>query len=209
MTNPPTPPPPNYEQVIVPPVQQPAGAYPPAPSNVYAQPGYPQPGYPPRSNNTALKVILIVVGILALFGILAAAVIGFGAYKLSKAVHKNANGDVSFSTPAGTFSTGDASSVTQADLAIPEYPNSERSTGSMKMKTPGGSLVTATYNTPDAPDKVIAFYKDKLGDQATVTERGSSTVITVGESSSEKKVITIRPQGDITKITMLHSQSLR
>jgi hypothetical protein len=194
---------PGYEQIIVPPLppQQSAG-YPPAPSQMYAQP------LPPKSSNSALKIILVVVGILVIFGVLAAAVIGFGAYKLSKAVHRSSNGDVSFSTPGGTISTGNSASISSADLGLPAYPGAKRSTGGMRMKTPNGSLITATFTTSDSASQVVDFYKGKMGDDATSMETGSGTMLSSGQNSHDKKVVTISDQGGVTKIAIVHTTSL-
>ncbi len=210
VTNPPVPPQPG---------QQPTGAYPPAPSNAYPQTGYPQPGYaqpgypqhgypgyaPPPAGNSVLKIVLICVGILVLFGVLGAVVLTFGAYKLSKSVHHDANGDVSFSTPAGSFSTSNNASVTADELALPEYPGAIRVPGTVKMKTPANSLVTATYTTTDSPAEVIAFYRHKLGPQLTMSEHGTGTTLSDDRDDHEKKVVTVREQNGTTKITLLHS----
>jgi hypothetical protein len=204
---------PGFEQVIVPPApQQPAG-YPPAPSQVYAQPGYPQPGYPPpgapKSGNTVLKIVLVVVAVIVLFGVLAAAAIGYIGYKASKAIHRAASGDVSFSTPnGGTISTGSNASVSTSDLGISEYPGAKRSTGGMRMKTSGGSLISATFTTSDSVDQVATFYKGKIGDQANVMEAGGSTILTSGDAGTDKFVITITPDDGVTKIAIMRTSHL-
>jgi hypothetical protein len=197
---------PGYEQVIVPPLPPAAAAYPPAPSNMYAQPGYGQM-VPPKSSNTVLKIVLIVVGVFVIFGVLAAAVIGFGAYKLSKAVHRSGNGDVSFSTPGGTISTGNSASISSADLGLPAYPGAKRSTGGMRMKTPNGSLITATFTTSDSASQVVDFYKSKMGDDATSMETGSSTMLSSGQNSHDKKVVTVSEHDGVTKIAIVHTTS--
>jgi hypothetical protein len=213
VSTPPTPPPPGFEQVIVPPAPQQPTGYPPAPSQVYAQPGYPQPGYPPpgapKSGNTVLKIVLVVVGIIVLFGVIVAGILGYGAYRLSKVVHRAATGDVSFSTPnGGTISTGSSTSVTASDLGIADYPGAKRSTGGMKMKTSGGSLISATFTTSDSVAQVADFYKSKLGDQANVMEAGGSTILTSGGQGDDKFVITITQDDGATKIAVMHTSHL-
>lgn len=216
MSTPPIPPAPEsqpgFEQIIVPPASsQPAAGYPPAPSQVYSQPG--QPGYPPpsapKSGNTVLKVVLIIVAVFVLFGVVVAGVLGYGAYKLSRAVHRAASGDVSFSTPGGgSISAGSSASITSSDLGIPEYPGAHQSNGGMRMKTSSGSLVTAVFTTSDSPDKVADFYKEKMGEQASVMEGSGSTILTSGETGEDKIVVTITPDSDGTKITVMHTSHL-
>ena len=197
MATPPLPPQPNYQQVIVPPAPQAAPGYPTAPSQVYAQ--------PTSTSNTAVKIILIVVGVIVFFGILAAAVISFGAYKLSKAVHRASNGDVSFSTPNGTVTTGGNALISSADLGLPGYPGAKRSPGGMRMKTPTGSLITATFTTPDAVSTVAEFYKSKMGADASAIETGNGTMLTSGQNTADKAVVTITDQSGLTRITIVHT----
>jgi hypothetical protein len=208
VSTPPIPPQPGFEQVIVPPTPQVAPGYPPAPSQVYAQPGYPPPAAP-GSGNTVLKIVLIVLAIFVVLGIAAAGVIGFVGYKVSKAVHRAGNGDVSFSSPTGgSISMGNASNISSAELGVPEYPGAKRAPGSMKMKTSTRSLVTAAFTTSDSAEKVVAFYKDKLGEQTSITEHSNSTVLSSGESNDDKLVVTITPEDSQTKITVMHASHL-
>lgn len=53
--------------------------------------------------------------------------------------------------------------VTEADLGVPFYPGSKPTEGaSMRMATNEGSTVQMALHSDDAPDKVAAFYRDKL-----------------------------------------------
>lgn len=88
---------------------------------------------------------------------------------------------------------------------MPEYPGAQRSVGSMKMKTASASVVTASFATANPLAQGVDFYKEKLGDSATLTERGSSIALAVGQSDVDRKIITIRRQGDLTRITMMHT----
>jgi hypothetical protein len=199
---------PGFEQVIVPPAPQQPTGYPPAPSQVYAQPGYPPPSAP-SSGNTVLKIILIVVGVIVLFVVLAVAIIGYGAYRVSKAVHRASSGDVSFSTPnGGSFSTGNSAGIASSDLGVPEYPGARRSNGGMKMKTSAGSLITASFTTPDSTDQVTTFYKDRMGAQANVMQGDDSTILSSGENGDDKIVVTITPEGSGTKIAIMRTSNL-
>ena len=175
------------------------------------RPAYPPPpyqGFPPQrpagSGNTVLKIVLIVVGVFVLLGVLVAGVIGFVGYRVAKSAHHNSDGSVSFSTPNGTVTTGKSLTLSAEDLGTDPYPGATSSVGSMNMKSSTGSMVTAVYTTPDSPDKVVAFYKEKLGDQASVVQTGHGTTLTSGEREKNQVTISISSQGDLTKIAIIH-----
>lgn len=185
---PPTPPNPGYQNY--PPPQYPPPQYPPA--------------RPPTSSNTVLKIVLIVVGVFVVLGVLVAGVIGFVGYRVAKSAHQNADGSVSFSTPNGSITTGKSLNITAADLGTDPYPGATSSQGSMNMKTSSGSMVTAVYTTPDSSDKVVSFYKEKLGGEASVVQTGHGTTLTSGERDKNQLTISVSPQGDLTKIAIVH-----
>jgi len=57
--------------------------------------------------------------------------------------------------------------VSEADLGVPFYPGTKPKEGEMtKVTTPDGNMVTVILHSDDAPDKVAAFYRDKLKAQA-------------------------------------------
>jgi hypothetical protein len=156
------------------------------------------------SGNTVLKIVLIVVGVFVLLGVIVAGVIGIGVYKVAKSVHKDSSGDVSISTPGGTITTGQSANVTAADLGVDLYPGATTGEGSMNMKTPNGSMVTAVYLSPDASDKIVAFYKEKLGDQASIVQTSNGTVLSAGQKDRDNVVITITTEGNSSKIAIVH-----
>ena len=53
--------------------------------------------------------------------------------------------------------------ISEADLGVPFYPGSKPAEGgSMRMVASGGSTFQVGMHSDDAPDKVAAFYRDKL-----------------------------------------------
>jgi hypothetical protein len=57
--------------------------------------------------------------------------------------------------------------VTEADLGVPFYPGTQPAEGqATRVTTPDGTMVTVGLLSPDAPDKVAAFYRDKLKAQS-------------------------------------------
>ena len=175
----------------------------PIPPNPAYQTVPPPP--PATSGNTVLKIVLIVIGIFVLFGMMLAGAIGFTAYRLAKGAHKDSNGNVSISTPSGTITTGSSANISEADLGTALYPGAISSgQGSMNMKTPNGSMVTAVYTSTDPSDKIVAFYKEKLGDQASIVQNSNGTVLSSGEKDKDNIVITVTPQSSSSKIAIIH-----
>ena len=171
-------------------------------------PLYP-PQRPPSSGNTVLKIVLIVIGVFVVLGVLVAGVIGFVGYRVAKSAHQNADGSVSFSTPNGTITTGKSANISAADLGTEPYPGATSSVGSMNMKTSSGSMVTAVYTSPDPADKIVAFYKEKLGDEASVVQTAHGATLTAGEKNKNQITVSVTPQGDLTKIAIIHITSTK
>lgn len=172
-------------------------------------PNPPYPNIPPpkTSGNTVLKIVLIVIAAIVLIGVIVAGAIGIGVYKIAKSGHKDSSGNVSITTPTGTITTGQNNNVSPADLGIDLYPAVTTGQGSMNMRTPEGSMVTAVYLSSDPPDKIVAFYKERLGDKASVVQTSNGTVLSAGEKDRDNIVITITPQGDSTKIAIVRVTS--
>lgn len=56
-----------------------------------------------------------------------------------------------------------AAKVGEAELGVPFYPGaSPAEGGSSKVSTPDGSMYTVMLHSADSPDKVAAFYRDRL-----------------------------------------------
>ena len=142
----------------------------------------------PASSGNTVKIVLIVIGVIALFGVLAAGIIGFGVYKVSKSVQ---------------ISTGH-STMSAAELGTAPYPGASTSDGSMNMKLPNGSMVTSVFTSSDSADKIVAFYKEKLGDQASVVQTGNGTMLSAGEKDKNSVMVTVTSEGNNSKIVIIH-----
>jgi hypothetical protein len=164
---------------------------------------------PPKQGSSALKIVLIILGIFVGLGILVAGVVGYGIYKVAHAVKTAANGQVTIGTPGSGFSANTAQSVSESDLGIAIYPGATQGKGSLHMTIAGKSMVSANYLTSDSKDQVIAFYKDKAGPSAQVMTTDSGGVITV-TSGNDSTSITVT-QNDTnegkTRITIIHTSS--
>jgi nitrate reductase NapE component len=147
-------------------------------------PAPPQPvPAPPKKSGGALKIILIIVGIFVVLGMLVVGVIGFGVWRISRAVHKNPNGTVTINTPGGGSITANSTNqFTDADLGIAIYPGAQQQKDSLRMTIAGKTMITANFLTPDSKDQVIAFYKDKAGAsaQSMMTTDGAEFIVDNG-----------------------------
>jgi hypothetical protein len=163
---------------------------------------------PPVKGSGALKIILIVVGVFVLLGVVAASVIGYGAYRISKAVHvdKNGNGGMTINTANGSITAGSDSSIGAAELGVDVYPGASHAPGSMNIKSPDGAMATANFTTSDSVRQVVDFYKAKLGENASTMETSSGTILTSDNSNpNDSLVITVSADGGKTKIGIVHS----
>jgi hypothetical protein len=198
--NPSAVPPPAAAPYIPPPVAQAPQAYVPVPMQ-------PVP-VQTTSGGGALKIILIVVGVFVLLGVLAASVVGFIGWRVARAVRLDKNGALSIDTPNGTVSAGSDSSVGPSDLGVDAYPGATRGQGSLNLHTPAGSMVSANYTTSDSAGQVVDFYKSKLGSNVNTVETGTGTMLTSADPDAASKImVTISPQGNKTRISIVHTIS--
>jgi hypothetical protein len=181
-------PPASSSQPPVPPTTpsfQPVAAPPPASYQPVTAP-------PPKQGSSALKIVLIVVGIFVGLGLIGVGVISYGVYKLSHAVH------MSDSTP-----------VTESDLGVAIYPGAKQAKGTMRMTLVGKSMITANFLTPDSKDQVMAFYQSNLGPAARSTTNAYGGSLFLTKSSSETVGVTITQNPALndaeTQIVIVHA----
>ena len=198
-----------------PPVSSTPAAYAPPASNAPGASAYaPPPAYagaPPQtggSGNTVVKVILIIVAIFVGLGILGAAGFSYIVYRASRIVHVNHNGSaVELTTPGGTFSAGDTP-VSASDLGVDLYPGANQQKGAVRISTPKGSTVTAVFETGDSLDKVLSYYKEKLGSGVSLYQSDKSAVLTLADDEKKTSVMVTISNDDSdgkTKIAIMHS----
>ena len=82
--------------------------------------------------------------------------------------------------------------VSEADLGLPFYPGTQPKEGeATKISTPEGSAVTVMLHSDDAPDKVAAFYRDKLkgasqGKQFTDMSSGDTQMMMLVDDATKQ-----------------------
>ncbi len=156
-----------------------------------APPPAAQPAAAPQGAS-ALKVILIVVGVFVGLCILGGMAITFGLWRLSRSVRvDNRSGQVSISTPGGKMTMGPGADVTEAELGVPLYPSAKRAEGSFQLSSEEGSMATYVFKTSDSPAQVMAFYRGRLSPKSAFVETPEGGVITSEGGANVGFMITI------------------
>ena len=149
----------------------------------------------------ALKVILIVVGVIVLLGILSVGSVAFFAWRVARHAHIRQEGDnVRVETPFGSVETTKDPADAARNLGVDLYPGAEVLRNGSASATFGG-VHTASVNSEsaDSVDKVASFYKAKFPNAMfTTSDSGRCTII----SNDRKSMITvnIEAEGGKTKI---------
>lgn len=170
------------------------------PSQPYAPPAPPFQPYPhavapsPKKGPSALKIVLIVVGIFVGLGLIGLGFLSYEVYKVVKTSHLATN----------------THPVTESDLGVALYPGARQGKTHVRMTIAGKNVLTANFVTSDARDRVIAFYKEKLGSDArtSATANGESFVLNKGAGESVIVSVSQEPnlEGGMTRIVIVHAQ---
>lgn len=144
----------------------------------------------PASGGGALKIILIVVGVIVLLGVLGIASIGFFAWRVARHTHLQQDGNnVRVETPFGTVETTKNPQQTARDLGVDLYPGAQVLNNGTASATFGNiHTASAKLQTSDSLDAVSSFYKAKLPNAAVITSDQSHCTII---SSDNKNMLTI------------------
>ncbi len=149
----------------------------------------------------ALKVILVVVGVLVLLGILSVGSVAFFAWRVARHVHAHQEGNnVRVETPFGNVETTKDPADAARNLGVDLYPGAELMRNGSSTATFGGvHTATISATSSDPVDQVFNFYKAKFPNaMVTTSDAGRSTII----SNDNKSMVTINieSQGGRTKI---------
>jgi hypothetical protein len=173
----------------------------------------PAPPQPPGSGSNLLVIVLLLLALIVLVGGIGVLV---GVRFIANAVHVHVNQagegkkEISIKTPLGSFEVNQG--VNEANLGLPIYP------GATPMKKDDSATVNidisdqakvrvlaGKFETPDALDKVVAFYHDRLGDQVTQFKEKDEEGKTVFEikHDQQQKVVALKLEGDKTVIELV------
>lgn len=162
-------------------------------------PGVPQPPTPPaKSGGGVMKIILIILGVIAFLVLLVVCLLAYACHKVRQSFHvDNKTGESSISVPGMSMNADTGMKFTSSDLGTDIYPGAEPSkSGNMRMNIAGSSVVTATFLTSDAKEKVVDFYKDKLGGEASTMDFGSNAILSLKKGEHENVQITISQEAN-------------
>ena len=155
--------------------------------------------------NSAVKIVLIIVAVFVCLGILGAGVVGYGIWRVSRAVHMNRSGEATIETPSGPITTNPTNTFTADDLGVAIYPGAQPGKAGMRMTLPTGPFVAAYFVTSDSKDQVTAFYKDKLGSQATTIDTSDGAMLSVNRGKKDSVMLTITQKaGEHDGKTQIH-----
>jgi hypothetical protein len=160
------------------------------------------PAVPPsptaKSGGSALKTVLIVVGVLVAIGVLSLVAITFAAFHFARNSHVTQEGDrVNVQTPFGNISANDPEQAVR-DLGVEIYPGAEaQKTGSSSATIGGMRTVSVFFTSPDSVEKVCDFYKSKFPDSTVKTSSESScTIVSRDPGSGPGDVVTVNVEAD-------------
>ena len=171
----------------------------------------PQPGVaaPKSGGSSAVKIILIIVGVFVCLGILAAGVVGYGIWRVSRAVHNYSANGVTINTPGGAITSNPVKTYTADELGIDIYPGAQPTKGGLNMTLPTGSMLAANFVTSDSKDQVVAFYKGKVGSNAATMDTADGAYINWNKSTKDSVVISITQKSNQsdgkTQIHIVHT----
>lgn len=172
---------------------------------------------PPRNRSNFFWIALLLLTLICIVGGLG---ILIGVRVITNAFHVNVNPsgagkkDVSVTTPFGSLNVHEG--VNEAGLGVPIYPGAtaikENSSATVNLEISNEKKVrvlAGKFETPDSTEKVIAFYREHLGQEVTkVKDEDGKTVFEI-QHGTETRVVGIQPEAGKTVIEIAHvSQGL-
>jgi hypothetical protein len=168
----------------------PAAAAPAGPPATGAAPAAAAP--PGKPGSPILKIILVVVAVLVFFTLLGGGACVYSIYRIKQKANELKNeARITFPSSAGTQEVRSepetqkpsAETTPAVNLEVPIYPGAAAAEGGGEMSFGVGALKVQQYTTDDPPDKVVSFYRDKLGPKALLQESEGKALIQVGGSN--------------------------
>ena len=145
-----------------------------------------------------MKIILIILGIIAFLVLLVVCLLAYACHKVKQSFHVDSKtGETSVSVPGMSMNADAGMKFTSSDLGTDIYPGAEPSkSGNLRMNIAGSSVVTATFLTTDSKEKVVDFYKEKLGSDASTMDFGANAILSVKKGDHENVQITISQEAN-------------
>ena len=163
------------------------------------------PGPPPSTgSSSALKIVLVIVGVIVLIGVLGVATIGIIGYRIAKSARVSQKGDnVKVETPFGNVETSSDPEQTAKELGVEIYPGAEvQKTGTASVTFGSLHTVTANFESSDSVGKICDFYRSKFPN-ATVQSSDQTHCTLVSGEKGNSTTITVQSSGDGSKFTIV------
>jgi hypothetical protein len=161
------------------------------------------PAAPAASGQTssALKIILIIVGVLVVLFIAGVGTTAFLALRIAKHTRvENRNGNVRVQTPFGSVESSQDPAEVARNLGVDMYPGARVLKGdSANVNFGGMHSVSAAFETDDSIDKVAAFYKSALPN-ANVSESSPDHYSFVSSRGNKMITVTLESTGSGTRV---------
>lgn len=110
------------------------------------------------------------------------------------------------------FEMGNAK-IAESDIGLPFYPGAEQQADkSSRMSSDEGSMVTTSFSTPDATEKIAGFYRDKLKASAAGKQFSESAMadgmfllILTDEKNTDHTQVTITREGQASEVVIMRA----
>jgi hypothetical protein len=151
------------------------------------------PPVAPKSGSPIMKIVLIVVAVIIFFMVIVGASCAYMLYRAKQKVSQfEKQVQTSFPSRTGTRggqptenpetpgenpTPGAGPAVNISELS---YPGATLGQGANQSIFGAAGIKMQEYLTSDSIDTVVAYYKNKLGNNAAVTESGGNAVLQVG-----------------------------
>lgn len=169
------------------------------------------PGPPPSSgSSSALKIVLVIVGVIVLIGVLAVATIGILTYRIAKSAKVSHKGDnVKIETPIGNVETSSDPQKTVEELGVEIYPGAQvQKEGAASVSFGSFHTVTANFESSDSVDKVCDFYRSKFpGATVQSSEQTHCSIVASGQGNSTTITADSRGDGSSFQIVAMTKKS--
>jgi hypothetical protein len=155
------------------------------------------PQAPPQGSSNALKIVLIIVGVILVLGVFGVGALTFVGLRIAKHTHVKQEGEhVKVETPFGTVESTKDPEQAAKDLGIEIYPGAEvRQNGAASATLGNLHSVNAEFESDDPVDKVCSFYKSKFPN-ATVNTSDEHHCTIVSALPPNVITINVEPNGD-------------
>lgn len=170
---------------------------------VSAQPIAPAPP-PSKGGSSALKVILVIVGVIVLIGILGMVTCGIVIHRAMKSARYSQKGDnVKVETPFGNMETSTDPDKTAKELGVEIYPGAQvQKAGTASVTFGSLHTVTANFESSDSVDKICDFYRQKFPSAQVASSDQTHCSIVSGDKGNSTTV-TVQSSGDGSRFSIV------